>query len=284
MFHPKENDLETIALNEENDMKSSANLEITFFRSPSPEESLNRELKKKIRKNISDWSYIDSLISKLKPQQLIELEIFLWNEAIQFAEGTLQKKLAREYITAHMEPTANYHRRQMCAEPLSACRANYCIHSNPACASRKLKEQIHAITKVFDRRNDRHTAQNRALENFLANLIKKFSLFSVIVTTDTGLPIAAISDLEQSETADRSEFVRFFYKHLERYIKNDKSNGSVYFDVPLQAVSQKIAVEGQTLILTLLSLKSYNLDVAMFLATLGINRIYSEKNSADLRN
>lgn len=280
MFQTRENERETVAMNEENDFSSSseAALDQSFFRSSLPQEHLTREFKKKIRKNISDWNYIDSLISPLNPEQLIELEIFLWDEAIQFAEGTLQKKLAREFITSHMEPTANYHRRQMCGEPLSACRANYCIHSNPACASLKLKEQIHAIANVFDRRGDRNSRKNRALDTFLENLLKKFSLSSVIVTTDTGLPIASLSDLEQFGNGDYSEFVRFFYKHLERYIKNNESNGSVYFDVPLQAISQKINFKNQTLIITLLSMKSHNLDVAMFLANLGLTRIYAEQN------
>lgn len=281
MFNSKENDRETIEVSGGNDFESLpvSVLDQMFSRSPSMQDVLSQELKKKIRKNISDWHYIDSLISSFSPEQLIELEIFLWNEAIEFAEGTLQKKLAREYITGHMEPTANYHRRQMCGEPLLACRANYCIHSNPACASRKLKEQIRSIAKVFDRRTFRDMAHDRALENFLKNLIRKFSLFSVIVTTENGMPVAAMSDLEQSEAGDQSEFVRFFYKHLERYIKNENTSGSVYFDVPLQAVSQKVAVGDQTLIITLLSMKIHNLDVAMFLATMGINRIYSENGT-----
>ena len=116
MFNSKENVEETMVLNGGIDVELSSALDNTFSRSSSSKESLNRELKKKIRKNISDWNYIDSLISTLIPEQLIELEIFLWNEAIEFAEGALQKKLAREFITAHMEPTANYHRRQMCGE------------------------------------------------------------------------------------------------------------------------------------------------------------------------
>ena len=286
MLNSKENDAEgTVLSGADNNFElSTAALDQTFFRTSSKQGFLNQELKKKIRKNISDWHYIDLLISTFKPEQLIELEIFLWNEAIDFAESTLQKKLAREYITSHMESTANYHRRQMCGEPLMACRANYCIHSNPACASHKLREQIRSITKIFDRRNNRGEAQDRALENFLKNLIKKFSLFSIIITTETGLPIAAISDLEQTEAGDNSDFVRFFYKHLERYIKNDESNGSVYFDVPLQAVSQKVASGNQVLIITLLSLKSHHLDVAMFLATVGINRIYSENDVAHTKN
>ncbi|MBL7959952.1 hypothetical protein JNL27_06880 [bacterium] len=280
MFNSKENVEETMVLNGGIDVELSSALDNTFSRSSSSKESLNRELKKKIRKNISDWNYIESLIGTLIPEQLIELEIFLWNEAIEFAEGALQKKLAREFITAHMEPTANYHRRQMCGEPLSACRANYCLHSNPACASRKLKEQIRAITKVFDRRTEREMEHDRALEHFLKKLIIKFGLFSIIVTTENGMPISAISDLEQSATGNQSEFVRFFYKHLERYIKNEKSSGSVYFDVPLQAVSQKVVIGAQMLIITLVSMKSNNLDVAMFLAAMGVNRIYAENGKA----
>ncbi|MBL7995251.1 hypothetical protein JNM05_07745 [bacterium] len=285
MFQSRENEREIISTITEGDSSSPAHdLDQALSRSLTIQETLTRDVKKKIRKNITDWAYIETLISNFNPDQLIELEIFLWNEAIQFAESALQKKLAREFITSHMEPTANYHRRQMCGEPLSACRANYCIHSNPGCASRKLKEQIRAIAGIFDRRTDRNEAQDKALESFLKNLIKKFSLFSVIVTTDNGLPVIALSDLEQSGAADSSEFVRFFYKHLERYIKDNKSSGSVYFDVPLQAVSQKITIGTQTLILTLLSMKSQSLDVSMFLATLGINRIYAEKDAVQAKN
>lgn len=249
------------------------------FKTSVVQGTLSRDILKKIRKNVSDSHYIDSVMTAMTVEQLIELQIFLWHEAMDFTENTLHRKLAREFITSRMEPTANYHRRQMCSEPLTACRANYCVHSNPMCASQKLREQIRGMVTLFDRRSCRAEQQDKALEKYLQNIIRKFGLFAVVVTTGDGLPVAALSDLEQSGGSEHSEFVQFFYRHLERYAKSGSMNGSVYFDLPLQAVSHKMVVAQNTLILTLLSVKNVNLDVAMFQATFGIERIYHEDHS-----
>ncbi len=278
MFDLRDTDRQT---NQSLNMESMAGKEasLTEFKTSFVQGTLSRDLLKKIRKNISDPHFIDSIMTGMTVEQLMELQIFLWHEAIDFAENTLHRKLAREFITSRMEPTANYHRRQMCSEPVTACRANYCVHSNPMCASQKLREQIRSMISLFDRRSRRTEEQDKALEHYLQNIIRKFGLFAAVVTTGDGLPVAALSDLEQSGGGEHSEFAKFFYRHLERYAKSGSANGSVYFDLPLQAVSHKMVVAQNTLILTLLSVKNVNLDVAMFQATFGIERIYRENSS-----
>lgn len=249
-------------------------------------QELSRDIKKKIRRNIQDWSVIEALIQPFTPSQLIELEAFLWDEAMAYAETNLHQKMTREFITSRMEPTANYHRRQMCNEPLIACRANYCIHSNPECASRKLREHIRAIAGIFDRRTARNASINDALDKFLQQLIKKFGLFAVVLTTDNGVPVAAVSDIDvgNPSSGDHSDFIRFFYAHLQKYIDSKSQDRSVYFDVDLKAVSQKFETDGQAMIITLLGVKDINFDVAVFQATMGISRIFSQEETMRSNN
>jgi len=272
----KENELKTAMVSGE---KVSNSVSLRIIRQ---HESLDRETKKKIRKNISNWNVVSSIISNYSPEQLIEVQSLLWNEAMAYAENVLHQKLAREFITARIEPTANYHRRQMCAEPVSACRANYCIHSNPACATKKLNEQIKAIATIFDRRVGRTENPENSLEDYLQNLILRFGLFAIIVTTEDGVPVAAASDLKNLDDCNHhSELVKFFYKHLERYIKDEKNEGSVYYDVSFQALSHKIAHGDQKFIITMLAIKTANLNVAMFQSLLGINRIYFKQQNSE---
>lgn len=235
---------------------------------------LGRELKQKIRKNIFHWKSVEPIVWTLSAEQLVELEVFLWKEAMEHAGNTLEQKLAREYITARMEPTSNYHRRQMCGEPLSACRANYCIHSNPNCASRKLLEHIKAIATVFDRRTMRNHERSTDLDTFMHELVKRHGLFGAILTSDDGAPIAAVSDLDQAGGVDHSDFIRSFYRHLEAFIAHQPTEAAAHFDLFVKAASQKLAIDHQTLILTVLGTNAKRLDGALLEGGLGVKRIH----------
>ncbi|NUM80523.1 hypothetical protein HUU42_06915 [bacterium] len=282
MLNPFKNPTLTVEVNQESFGGEPVEVPITILKYSSSRQKeaqeLSRDIKKKIRRNIQDWNLVETMIQSFTPSQLIELEAFLWDEAMAYAETNLHQKMTREFITSRMEPTANYHRRQMCNEPLIACRANYCIHSNPECASRKLREHIHAIAGVFDRRNARNASTNEALDKFLQQLIRKFDLFALILTTDDGIPVAALSDIDvgNPSSGDHSDFVRFFYAHLQKYIDSKSNDRSVYFNIDLKAVSQKFEADGQPMIITLLSVKDVNFDVAVFQATMGISRIFAQ--------
>lgn len=251
---------------------------VSEYKSAPFRGTLTYEMLQNIRRSIADKRHIESVMANLQTEQLIELQNFLWHEAMEHVHSILQQDMTREYITSRMESTANYHRRQMCSEPLSACRANFCIHSNPACAGRKLKDQIRALSGLFDRRTSRSEAQDQSIGKFLSGIVRRFGLSAAIVTTDDGMPVAAVSNLDRPNKTDSSEFVNFFYRHLERYARSDASAGSVYYDVPLQAVSHKLVLANQTLILTLLSVRNVHLDVAMFRAAFGVERICLENN------
>lgn len=239
---------------------------------------LSRELKQKIRKNIFDWKTVEPIVRTLSAEQLVELEVFLWKEAMDHAGNALEQKLTREYITARMEPTPNYHRRQMCGEPLSACRANYCVYSNPNCASRKLLEHIKAIATVFDRRTLRNHDRDSDLDAFLHELVKRNGLFGAILTSDDGAPIAAVSDLDQTAGVDHSDFIRSFYRHLEVFISRQPTEAAAHFDLFVKAASQKLAVDDRILILTVLGTNEKRLDGALLEGGLGVKRIYGSLN------
>lgn len=250
-------------------------------RSDENKNRLSRELKKNIRRNIHDREYLLSVLGQMTAEELIELEAFIWKEALQYCNNEFHTTLARTYITEHLEPTANYHRRQMCGEPIDACRANYCIQSNPACASRKLTEHILAITAVFDRRRDRDDNLQQSLSRFLKHMIQKHELFGAILTDENGMPYAAVTDMDQNRN-DQSQFIRLFYMHLMKYLKNEKNDFSYGYDLPVQVVVQKFQTEKQKLAISLLSMKELNFDVVLFQMTLGIQRIFMEYNTSEV--
>lgn len=233
---------------------------------------VSREWKQKIRKNILDWKSVEPMVLALSAEQLVELEIFLWKEAMDHAGSTLEQKLTREYVTSRMEPTANYHRRQMCGEPLDACRANYCIQSNPNCASRKLVEHIKAIATVFDRRTVRTKSRGNDVEGFFHELVKRHELFGAILTSGEGAPIAAVSDLDQS--TDHSDFVQSFYRNLEKSLADHPVETTRYFDLFVKAASHKFSIRQSVLILTVLGSEVAKLDAALTSGVPGIKRIH----------
>ncbi len=242
------------------------------------EQDLSSELKTRIRRNIQDWETVEALIEPLSPRQLLQVENFLWSEALSYAEHTLQQKLTREFITSRMEPTANYHRRQMCGEPLIACRANYCIHSNPACASRKLKEHIRSIVTVFDRRSARTNTSREALNKFLQHVVQKFGIFGVILSDERGAPVAAASDLDpdSADASEHSVFSRMLLDYVSKAGHTTSEGQPVSFELNLKAVSHMVDSGGRRLLLTVLSQREYSPDLAVFHASMGINRILSE--------
>ena len=253
------------------------------FRQPVYEEQLTREIKEHLLENIHNWSFVEPVIASFSAPQLVELENYLWKEATEYAQNTLQKKLAREFITRRIEPTSSYHRRQICSEPLIACRANYCVYSNPNCAGRKLREHIQAISSIFDRRTRRSNRWQDAIDTFLQHMINKLSLFGIIVTNSEGAPIAAISELENRRDISGSDFVRTFFAHLGDYIAKESDELTRFGNVNVNASSQRIQLDKDTFIVTLLSIHDVDFYSATDQVAHGIRRIFSNEFSPTTR-
>ena len=85
---------------------------------------------------------ISSLIDGLENSAIIELQKFVWEKTVEFGIKCRGKNFSRKEVTRKMTPTPTYQRQQGCSEPQYLCKGTHCIHSNPACAIKKLKEHV----------------------------------------------------------------------------------------------------------------------------------------------
>lgn len=89
------------------------------------------------------------LIDDLSTREVIELQRFVWDQIVEMGIKVRGNKFDRKEITSKMTPTPKYQRQQNCAERVYYCKATHCIHSNPDCAKKKIKEQLDVMGEVF---------------------------------------------------------------------------------------------------------------------------------------
>lgn len=92
---------------------------------------------------------LNPLIDGLLAREVIEFQGFVWDRTVEMGLKVRGTKFERREITARMTPTANFQRQQGCSERIYYCKGTHCIHSNPACAKQKIKEQVDVMGEVF---------------------------------------------------------------------------------------------------------------------------------------
>lgn len=97
-----------------------------------------------------DAEQFSAELRKLKPREVLEAQVFLWD----FLHRLSEEKgipVGRDEITARMTPTSTYQYSVGCNERLDYCRANICVYTNPVCASNKLRGQMEAIRHLLSK-------------------------------------------------------------------------------------------------------------------------------------
>gem|GEM_PF-866093 len=95
-----------------------------------------------------DTAAFNAELKKLKPREVLETQLFLWDFLLCLAKEK-GVALSREEVTARMMPASTYQYNVGCNERLDYCRANICVYTNPVCASNKLRGTLDAIRQII---------------------------------------------------------------------------------------------------------------------------------------
>lgn len=244
---------------------------------------LSRGIRDYLKANAHNSELLSQKLDELDFAALVEAEKFLWQEALDSGMTALGSQLNREYITRKMEPTADYHRRMLCSEPLTACRANYCIKSNPGCAARKIKQNIKAISSVFNRRSSRGTGFRNDLRKIFSSVLADHGLFAITFTDATLYPIVSVSEFDSKQSGSGSGFIRVYYDYLKsRDAANDPINeaGKPY-DLPLKIETQAINIGSANFVLNVFYVEKVDSTAVSEKLRTAIFRIYLDNMQFD---
>ena len=92
---------------------------------------------------------ISELIDKLDNSAVVGMQYFLWETAAEFGIICRGKNFSRKEITRKMTPTAKYQQQQGCSERTYFCKGTHCIHTNPDCARKKIKEHVNVLAEAI---------------------------------------------------------------------------------------------------------------------------------------
>jgi len=106
------------------------------------ESALKSSIKLRAIYSILDEKPVSEIMDHLKIPEIIELQKFIWDLAVEFGIKVRGKKFTRKDITRKMPSTTEYQRSVGCGEKIYYCKSTHCINSNPECATQKIKQQV----------------------------------------------------------------------------------------------------------------------------------------------
>jgi len=90
---------------------------------------------------------ISPLIDKFDNHGVSGFQKFLWEKTVEFGIVCRGKNFDRKEITRKMTPTPVFQLQQRCTQSVYHCKGTQCIHSNPKCARKKIKEHVEAMAE-----------------------------------------------------------------------------------------------------------------------------------------
>lgn len=107
-----------------------------------------RQIGERLVECCHDAAQFNAELKKLKPREVLEAQVFLWDFLHRLAQER-GLSVSRDEITARMMPTSTYQYSVGCNERLDYCRANICVYTNPVCASNKLRGTMEALRQMI---------------------------------------------------------------------------------------------------------------------------------------
>lgn len=102
-----------------------------------------------LRLNLLDREEFGTGIQHLNPNQMANLQRYLWDRIFEISANMLGRRIEPYFITDRMEPAVNYMRRVGCQEREDYCIANICFVSNPQCAANKLRAEAEVMRLII---------------------------------------------------------------------------------------------------------------------------------------
>jgi len=88
---------------------------------------------------------LESILDKLKIEELLELRRFLWEKTVEFGIKAKGTNFSKSDVTKRMISVSAYQQMKNCKEPISVCKDTACIRTHPLCATEKIKGQMQVM-------------------------------------------------------------------------------------------------------------------------------------------
>jgi hypothetical protein len=147
-----------------------------------------------IKSKFQVYKEYDSFIEELNYNQLENFLEALIRTAVVFYSEALNISASEKDIRNKLENLLDYKARTGCPEPIEACIHEGCYHLNPACATRKIKEDIGSIAQIFESRKNRSHIPHIAIELFFKRVIDKHNCIGLILSDKFGSPKVFTTD------------------------------------------------------------------------------------------
>jgi hypothetical protein len=94
---------------------------------------------------------METTLSALTPEQMMEAHRFFWEKAVEFGIRSKGKDFKREEITARFTPISHFQKKMNCQNALQKCKGTDCFYTNAECAMLRSRQQIQAMCEaIFD--------------------------------------------------------------------------------------------------------------------------------------
>ncbi len=92
---------------------------------------------------------ISPLIDNLDNHAVSGFQKFMWEKTVEFGIVCRGKNFHRKEVTRKMTPTPIFQQKQRCSERAYNCKGTQCLHINPNCARKKIKEHVDVMADLI---------------------------------------------------------------------------------------------------------------------------------------
>lgn len=134
------------------------------------------------------------LLDRFNYHQLNNLLDALIKDGVLYYQEKHGVTTTERTIRTRCENLLDYKERIGCVEPVESCLHEGCIHLKPACAVRKVKEDVLNVARLFEARKNRSTVPHVAIELFFKKLIEDYNCVGLILADKWGTPKVFTTD------------------------------------------------------------------------------------------
>jgi hypothetical protein len=92
---------------------------------------------------------ISELVDRLDNRGVSGFQKYVWEKTVEFGIVCRGKNFDRKEVTRRMTPTSVFQLQQRCNQNVYNCKGTECLHTNPKCARKKIKEHVDVMAETI---------------------------------------------------------------------------------------------------------------------------------------
>jgi hypothetical protein len=208
---------------------------------------LEKDTKILILRNIQNKNKLKMLFDRMSPPELYSVKDFLLNHAVEHSSELVGKTIDKNALIEKI---------------------------NSKSYKEKIKKQLDAILKSFERRKKRRKAVQRSIELLLASVNTEYDFVAAVLLDSDGMPLAVSSDFKDYSTVTTSVALENMVSRIREYFEMSKIGDLIFVDeLKLSVISQAFDSVGEKLILYFIGPPNPDAEKAMKKAVSAVKRI-----------